>query len=286
MKYENLTLDEERALYGIQNAEIESCTFAGPADGESALKECRDIQVKNCSFLLRYPFWHVRRANVDNCNMTETCRAALWYDQDIAVRDCTLCGIKAVRECENIRLQSCVIDSTEFGWFCRNLHMTDCELKTEYPFLKSADLEIENLAMQGKYSFQYVENVTIRNSVLDTKDAFWHSKNVTVYDSIVKGEYLAWYSENLRLVRCKIIGTQPLCCAKGLVLEDCEMEDTDLSFEYSDVQATVCGKIDSVKNPRSGYIEADAIGEIILDKHQYTDSNCDIVVRHLEKSAM
>ena len=286
MKYANLTLDEERALYGIQNAEIESCTFAGPADGESALKECRDIQVKNCSFLLRYPFWHVRRANVDNCNMTETCRAALWYDQDIAVRDCTLCGIKAVRECENIRLQGCAIDSTEFGWFCRNLHMTDCELKTESPFLKSADLKIENLAMQGQYSFQYVENVTIRNSVLDTKDAFWHSKNVTVYDSIVKGEYLAWYSENLRLVRCKIIGTQPLCYAKGLVLEDCEMEGADLSFEYSDVQATVCGKIDSVKNPRSGYIEADAFGEIILDEHQDTDSHCDIAIRHLEKPAM
>ena len=160
MKYENLTLDEERALYGIQNAEIESCTFAGPADGESPLKECRDIQVKNCSFLLRYPFWHVRRANVDNCNMTETCRAALWYDQDIVLKDCTLGGIKAVRECGNIRLQGCAIDSTEFGWFCRNLHMTDCELKTEYPFLKSADLKIENLAMQGKYSFQYVENVT------------------------------------------------------------------------------------------------------------------------------
>ena len=53
MKYENLTLEEERALYGIQNAEIESCTFAGPADGESPLKECRDIQVKNCTFLMR-----------------------------------------------------------------------------------------------------------------------------------------------------------------------------------------------------------------------------------------
>ena len=54
-----------------------------------------------------------------------------------------------------------------------------------------------------------------------------------------QGEYLAWYSENLRLVRCKIIGTQPLCYAKNLVLEDCEMEGADLSFEYSEVTATV-----------------------------------------------
>ena len=59
---------------------------------------------------------------------------------------------------------------------------------------------------------------------------------MTVFDSVVKGEYLAWYSENLRLVRCKIIGTQPLCYAKNLVLEDCEMEGADpVSYTHLDV---------------------------------------------------
>jgi hypothetical protein len=86
-----------------------------------------------------------------------------------------------------------------------------------------------------------------------------------VYDSVVKGEYLGWYSENLRLVRCRIEGTQPLCYCKGLILEDCTMEGTDLAFEYSDVQATVSGHILSVKNPRSGTIVADSVGEIIRD---------------------
>lgn len=60
MKYENLTLDEERALYGVCGAEVTGCTFAGPADGKSALKECRSIQVKGCSFLLRYPSIPIR----------------------------------------------------------------------------------------------------------------------------------------------------------------------------------------------------------------------------------
>ena len=124
---------------------------------------------------------------------------------------------------------------------------------------------MDHFELSGKYSFQYVENMVIKNSYLDTKDAFWHSKNVTVYDSVLKGEYLAWYSENLKLVRCKIIGTQPLCYAKGLILEDCEMIDTDLSFEKSDVQATIKGNIVSVKNPESGYICADSIDQIVLD---------------------
>ena len=41
------------------------------------------------------------------------------------------------------------------------------------------------------------------------------------------------------------------------------MEGTDLAFEYSDVQARVIGHIDSVKNPRSGCITADSVGQII-----------------------
>ena len=130
-------------------------------------------------------------------------------------------------------------------------------------------MDIDGLQMQGKYSFQYCENITIRNSTLDTKDAFWHAKNVTVYDSVIKGEYLAWCSENVRLVRCKIIGTQPLCYCKGLILEDCTMEGCDLSFENAQVHATVRGHIDSVKNPHFGFIQADSIGDIILDEYKW-----------------
>ena len=81
----------------------------------------------------------------------------------------------------------------------------------------------------------------------------------------MKGEYLAWFSEGLTLINCKIIGTQPLCYCKDLTLIDCTMEQTDLAFEYSDVQATVNGHIDSVKNPRSGSITADSVGDIIME---------------------
>lgn len=275
--YENLTLDEERALYNVQDATITRCAFQGPADGESALKESGNLLIDHCDFQLRYPLWHVKKAEIRHSAMSETCRAALWYDRDISLRHCTLNGIKALRECDNSAVADCKITSPEFGWLCRGVRIQNTELTSEYPFLHSRDMEIEGLVLKGKYSFQYVENVTVRHSVLDTKDAFWHSKNVTVMDSVIKGEYLAWYCENLTLVRCKIIGTQPLCYARGLVLEDCEMTGTDLSFEYSDVKATVRGKIDSVKNPVSGKIEADEIGEIILDEHRSPNAACEII---------
>lgn len=260
---------EERALYAARNAEIRNCAFAGEEDGESALKEAAGLYIDNCDFHLRYPLWHVRQAEVVRCRMSETCRAAMWYDEGLRISESALNGIKALRECRDVEIDHTSAVSAEFGWFCRGIKARDFELAGEYPFMHSGDMEFDGLRLKGKYSFQYVENATIRNSILDTKDAFWHSKNVTVVDSVVKGEYLAWYSEGLKLVRCKIIGTQPLCYCKGLVLEDCEMEGTDLAFENSEVQASVRGHIDSVKNPASGFVTADSIGDVILDEYRW-----------------
>lgn len=264
--------DEERALYGLRNTRVESCRFDGPADGESAFKECENIEVADCYFNLRYPFWHVTHGVIRNADMTENCRAALWYDRDITIEDSKLHGIKALRECDDVVLKGCDVLSPEILWRCRGVKIRETTLQGEYPLFECSNVDIEGLHMKGKYSFQYVENMTIRNSVLDTKDAFWHSKHVTVYDSVVKGEYLGWYAENLKFVRCKIIGTQPLCYCKGLVLEDCTMEKTDLSFERSEVDAEVSGAIVSVKNPASGRIVADSIGELIMEP-EYSDAS-------------
>lgn len=281
-QFKNETHDEERAFYGLHCAQLQNCVFAGLADGESALKETTDLIMDNCDFHLRYPLWHASRVEMANCRMTESCRAALWYDKDVQILNSNMNGIKAIRECQNMRLVDCHISSSEFGWFCHNLELKNCQLQSEYPFLQSSELTIQGLRMTAKYSFQYVQNAVIRNSMLDTKDAFWHSCNVTVYDSVIKGEYLGWYSENLRLVRCKIIGTQPLCYAKGLVLEDCTMQDCDLAFENSEVTANVLSHIDSVKTPLKGCIKAGSIGEVICE---YAENTCEIITQPTAFSA-
>jgi len=216
--------------------------------------------------------------------MTDTCRAALWYDDHMTLKNCDFGGIKALRECRSMVIEGGTGLSTEFGWMCRDLTIRDFALTSEYPFLNTTDCEFDSFRLKGKYSFQYVKNVVMRNCILDTKDAFWHAENVTVYDSVVKGEYLAWYASNIRFVRCKISGTQPLCYCKGLVLEDCTMEGCDLSFENSEVIATVNGHIDSVKNPVSGSITADSIGEIIVDEFKWA-GECPITVKGAEDIA-
>ena len=137
-------------------------------------------------------------------------------------------------------------------------------------------MSLDMCGFTGKYSFQYVNGLEIRDSVLDTKDAFWHCNNVIVENTVLKGEYIGWYSKNLTLKNCKIIGTQPFCYAENLTLINCTMEQTDLAFEYSSVMAEVNGEILSVKNPKSGKIIADKIGEIILEDSVY-ENNCEII---------
>ena len=260
----NQHFDEERALYHLQNTLVEDCAFEGPADGESALKEARNVALKNCGFSLRYPLWHTEGFTLEDCSMDEKARAAIWYAKNGLIRRSNLGGIKAVRECENISIFDSAIVSPEFGWRCSGVSLTDSSVTAEYLFLDSREITLKNVQMKGKYSFQYVENLTIEDSFLDTKDAFWHAKNVTVRNSTVKGEYLAWFSDGLTLINCHIIGTQPLCYCKNLRLIDCTMEGTDLAFEYSDVEATVTGHIDSVKNPRTGTVTADSVGEVVM----------------------
>ena len=79
-------------------------------------------------------------------------------------------------------------------------------------------------------------------------------------------------------IGCRIIGTQPLCYAGNLSLEDCEMVDCDLAFEKSEVKAEIKGTVDSIKNPESGIIIADSIGEIILDD-DLRGTGCRIEIR-------
>ena len=261
---QNQTFDRERALYGSRSLLVKSCRFDGPADGESAFKECRDIRVEDCFFNLRYPFWHDTELTVENCELTPLCRAALWYTEDVALLGCKLHGIKALRECGNVTMENCDVDSQEFGWFTRGIAMDSCSIRGEYFMLRSHDLSFRNVTLKGKYSFQYIENSVFENCDFDTKDAFWHAKNVTVRNSTIRGEYLAWYCENVTFENCLISGTQPLCYCKGLKLINCRMENADLCFERSQVEATLSNEVVSIKNPRQGFICAKA-GEVIFD---------------------
>ena len=265
----------ERPLYCRRDGLRLERVVIGP--GESALKEGADIEALDCEFKGKYPFWECDGFIIRNCVFREGARAALWYTRGCRMYDTLVEAPKMFRRISDVCLENVRIpNALETFWDCDGVRLKNVEAaNANYIFMHTDNIEVDNFKLQGNYSFQYSKNVVIRNSDLDTKDAFWESEDVTVYDSRIQGEFLGWYARNLKLVRCHIGGTQPLCYCDNLVLEDCTFEpDADLAFEYSSVQATVKGHITSVKNPRSGRIHADSIGEIILDENIKQPGDC------------
>ena len=263
----NLTDDTERAFYASKNVDFSNIKIAGPVDGESAFKESSDIEVRDSHFELRYPFWHNINTKIINCEFLETCRAPFWYCDGLDFSLATCSGVKAIRECKNIKMRNSTFNSEEFGWQCENIEVENSKIHGFYAFFQCKNIKIRGIEFKGKYSFQYVESMVIDSSSLDTKDAFWHTKNVTVKNSTIIGEYLGWYSENLTLINCHIKGTQPLCYCKNLTIIDCTFEDCDLSFEYSEVNGNIKGGITSIKNPLKGQLTIDEKPEMIIDEN-------------------
>ncbi|MCM1108074.1 MAG: DUF3737 family protein [Clostridium sp.] len=268
----------ERPLFARHDLRLEHVTIE---PGESALKECANIEAIGCEFQGKYPFWHVDGFRVESCIFREGARAALWYSRGLVMKDTRVEAPKMFREMKGLTLENVQIpDAQETLWHCEDVTLHNVEVaNADYLFMHCSNIRIDNYRQQGNYSFQYCKNVEIRNAHIDSKDAFWGTEDVTVYDSEISGEYLGWHSKRLRLVRCRISGTQPLCYTQDLVMEDCIMaDDCDLAFEYATVEATVKSPIRSVKNPRSGSITAESYGEIIIDENIKAPANCKLHV--------
>lgn len=124
----NKQFDEERALYNSKNVTIDHCLFAGIRDGESVLKESRNIEVFDSSFSLRYPLWHVDTFVLKDSSLDEKTRAAIWYSKFGTIDHTKIFGIKAIRECQNIQIRNCQIQSNEFGWKSKDIELIDSSI--------------------------------------------------------------------------------------------------------------------------------------------------------------
>lgn len=270
----------ERPLFATNDIRLENVKFY---PGESAIKQCKNVEAEHCEFMCKYPFWHNENVLIENCLFTMYSRAAIWYTKNLRMINTKVEAPKMFREVDGLYLEKVKIPNAgETIWNCRNITLRDVEARGgDYIFMNAENVDIENFKLQGNYSFQGAKNVVIRNAKLDTKDAFWETENVTVYDSEITGEFLGWHSKNLKLVNCKISGTQPLCYCDNLIMENCTMDEVcDLAFEYSTLEATINSPILSIKNPTSGHITCDSVGEIIFDKNCKNPGGCKIKVKN------
>jgi len=272
----NASFGGERPLFGSRDLRLENVTIT---EGESGIKCCRNIEADGCTFIGKYPWWHVDGSLITNCKFEVGSRSAVWYSNNMTMKDTVIDAPKLFREMNNLSLENVTInDADETFWNIHGLTLRNVTLhEGTYPFMGSDHIYVDGLECDSKYVFQYCHDVEIHNARITTKDSFWEVENVTVYDSELNGEYLGWHSKNLHLVRCHITGEQPLCYAESLVLEDCTFgEDCDRVFEDSDVQATIIGNVTNIKNPKSGHIVLDKLGSLTVDEFQKQPANCKI----------
>ncbi len=269
-------LTGERALFQANDLKIYDSIFE---DGESPLKESNNIEIKNSMFKWKYPLWYCEDIKMAGCTLFEMARAGIWYTKNIEVKDTIIEAPKNFRRVEGIVLDKVTLSNAyETLWHCSLINMKEVIAKGDYFAMNSADMTIDGLSLIGNYSFDGAKNVTIRSSKLISRDAFWNSENIVVYDSFISGEYLGWNSKNLTLINCTVESLQGMCYIDNLVMKKCKLINTTLAFEYSTVDVQAVGRIDSIKNPLSGIICADSIGEIIMEEDKVdvgkTKINC------------
>lgn len=264
----------ERPLYRGRDLYLEDVIIHA---GESSLKETANITAVKCRFEGKYPLWECDGFVIRDSILTVGARSGLWYSRNGELYNTIIDAPKTFRGMDGIKMRDCWIPGgTETLWDCSNIDIKDCVIeRADYIFMHCENVRLENVKLQGNYGFQYAKNVFVKDCVFNSKDSFWEAENVEVYDSVINGEYLAWYSKNVKLVRCHITETQPLCYCDNLVLEDCTFgSDCDLAFEYSTVEATVKGHLDSIKNPSSGHIHVESVREIIIDGNIKAPADC------------
>lgn len=161
----------ERPLFGVHDVRLEDIEIV---DGESGIKCCKQVECHNSKFYGKYPWWHVDGSLITNCYFAPGSRSAIWYSDDMVMRDCVIDGPKFFREMKNVTLENVKItDADETFWRIDGLKIKNVELhQGTYPFMFSKNIYVDGLVSDAKYVFQYCQNVEIHHAKITTKDSF------------------------------------------------------------------------------------------------------------------
>lgn len=269
-------LTGERALFRSKDLSIEYSIFA---DGESPLKESRDISLKNTSFQWKYPLWYCRNITVQDCDFAEMARAGIWYTDNITVADTLYEAPKGFRRVKGLTLRNVDLPHAEETlWHCSDVTLENVVAKGDYFAMNCDHMKLDQFRLVGNYCFDGCHDVEVHHAKMLSKDAFWNCENIMVYDSYICGEYLGWNSRNVTFVNCVIESLQGMCYMDNVVMKNCRLLNTTLAFEYSTADVETAGRIESVKNPSAGVIRAGEIGELILNEKEIDPAKTTIII--------
>ena len=123
-------LTGERALFMSRELKIYDTIFD---DGESPLKESRDIELVNCMFKWKYPLWYCRNVKVTDCQWFEMARAGVWYTDNMEVDRAVIEAPKNFRRCRELTLRDVDMpNAQETLWHCSGVKLDNVSAKGDY----------------------------------------------------------------------------------------------------------------------------------------------------------
>ena len=147
-------LTGERALFQGKDLKIYDTIFD---DGESPLKESRNIELYGSMFKWKYPLWYAKDIKAVDCTWFEMARAGVWYTDRIEVHNATMLSKDAFWNSENVTVYDSFISGEYLGWNAKNLTLVNCTIES----------------LQGMC---YIDNLVMKNcKLINTTLAFEYS---------------------------------------------------------------------------------------------------------------
>ena len=272
----NGVYEGERALFKGKDLNIDNCKFQ---NGESPLKESKNIIINNSTFSWKYPLWYSKNVEVSNSTFELMSRSGIWYTENIKLNNCKIIAPKEFRRSKKIAIvDSEFLDAQETLWNCEDITLKNVKAKGDYLLMNSKNVNVDNLYLDGNYILDGASNIVVKNSILNAKDSFWNCENVVVENTKIVGEYIGWNSKNVTFINCEIESHQGFCYMENVKLVNCKLINTDLAFEYSSVDAEINSKVDSIKNPLIGKIKCLGYDELILDDENIEFSKDNLII--------
>lgn len=106
----NQHFEGERPLFEVHSVCLQHVTIG---EGESAIKECSDIEAEDCRFWGKYPFWHVHGFKINRCQFDVGARSAIWYSDHMDMRNTRIDAPKFFREMDHLYLENVVINDAD-----------------------------------------------------------------------------------------------------------------------------------------------------------------------------